>query len=52
MLTSFLLFVIAVLLLSIFWVLSMIHSRLKQDSSYLKTQNYEKGKRDYGRPAA
>ena len=50
--TQFLLFVIAVLLLAIFWVLSKINSNLKKDSAYRRVQVYEKAKKEYGQSAA
>lgn len=47
MLTQLLLFVIAVLLLSIFWVLSKINSLLKKTLLPHKPQNQELAKKDH-----
>lgn len=44
---QFLLFVIAVLLVSIFWVLSKIHSFLKKAALPEKEQAHEAAKRDH-----
>lgn len=44
MFIQFLLFVIAILLVSIFWVLSKIHSLLKKPLQREKEQDYERAK--------
>jgi hypothetical protein len=46
MFTQYLLFVIAVLLVSIFWVLSKIHSILKKTLLPVKMQDHEATKKD------
>ena len=51
MFISFLLFIITILLVSIFWVLSMIHSHLKRDAQYRQAEKHERAKKNYGQPA-
>lgn len=48
MFIQFMLFVIAMLLVSIFWVLCKIHSHLKRESGYLKAKRRENATKDYG----
>lgn len=52
MLIQFLLFLMTILLISIFWVLSKIHSQLKKDSKYQKAFDYETAKKGYGQSPA
>lgn len=52
MLVQFLLFLITILLIAIFWVLSMIHSHLRKESHYRKAGDYERAKKGYGQSAA
>lgn len=48
MFIQFMLFVIAMLLVSIFWVLSKIHSHLKREFLYLKAERHETATKAYG----
>ena len=47
MFVQFLLFVIAMLLLSIFWVLSKINSNLKKNAAGQGARDYKAGKKEF-----